>query len=36
MISALVFLFLWILSIFLGYKFVVLNINEIEKRERNL
>ncbi|WP_257792133.1 MULTISPECIES: hypothetical protein [Campylobacter] len=31
MISALVFFFLWILSLFLGYKFVLLNIKEVEK-----
>lgn len=31
MASALIFLFLWILSLYLGYKFVFLNINQIEK-----
>lgn len=31
MTSALVFLFLWVFALFLGYKFVFLNINQVEK-----
>ncbi|CAD7287121.1 MULTISPECIES: hypothetical protein [Campylobacter] len=31
MVSALVFLFLWVLALYLGYKFVFLNINQTEK-----
>lgn len=34
MTSALIFCFLWILSLFLGYKFVLLNVNELEKRSK--
>lgn len=31
MSTSLFFLFLWILALFLGYKFVFLNINQVEK-----
>ncbi|WP_169975185.1 MULTISPECIES: hypothetical protein [unclassified Campylobacter] len=31
MTTAIIFFFLWILALFLSYKFVLLNVNQVEK-----
>jgi len=33
MIEAIVFLFLWVLALFVGYKFVHFNIKHVEKND---
>ena len=35
MIKSIIFILSWILLLFLSYKFIFLNINEIEEREKN-
>lgn len=35
MIKSIILILSWILLLFLNYKFIFLNINEIEEREKN-